>query len=455
MIRRLLAALISVLLAPAAHAEAPAQSLDQLYQQAQQDLHQTREIDKQREARFLAAKNKQQALLKQAENALARERRRSERLKKAFDANRSRLDELQTKLKDRSGSLNELFGVVRQVAGDTSGILHGSLISAQYPGRGALTERLADRKALPDINDLKQLWLTLLQQMTQSGEVVTFQAPVVMPGGTSQARSVTRVGPFDAFAGGRYLKYLPADHTLVEFGRQPGRGYNELAAALEKASGGYHTVGIDPSRGAILTALVQSPDLGERIAQGRQIGYITLALGAVGLVLALERIGYLSWVGRKVRRQLGRPEADTANPLGRVLTVYESNRNQDVETLQHKLDEAILKELPRIERGVNALAVIAAIAPMLGLLGTVTGMIKTFQSITLFGSGDPRYLSGGISQALVTTEIGLVVAIPLILLHSVVNARGNRIVQVLDEQSAGLIAVRAEEREDEQPRVAG
>ncbi len=175
----------------------------------------------------------------------------------------------------------------------------------------------------------------------------------------------------------------------------------------------------------------------------------------MGLLLALERIGYLTWVGRKVRRQVGNREADTANPLGRVLTVYESNRRQDVETLQHKLDEAILKELPRIERGVNALAVIAAIAPMLGLLGTVTGMIQTFQSITLFGSGDPRYLSGGISQALVTTEIGLVVAIPLILLHSVVSARGNRIVQVLDEQSAGLIATRAEESEDEQLRLAG
>ena len=146
---------------------------------------------------------------------------------------------------------------------------------------------------------------------------------------------------------------------------------------------------------------------------------------------------------------------DGRNPLGRVLQVQQENRSQDVETLQHKLDEAILKELPGIERGINALAVIAAIAPMLGLLGTVTGMIQTFESITLFGSGDPRYLSGGISQALVTTEIGLVVAVPIILLHSVVSARGNRIVQVLDEQSAGLIAQRAEEREDERLRLVG
>jgi len=456
MIRRVWSVVvIGLLLIPSARADEPALSLDQLYQQAQQDLHNTRDIDKQREARFLAAKDKQQALLREAQQSLQQEKQRSEHLKNAFESNKALLDQLQDKLKERSASLGELFGVVRQVSSDTTGILHESLISAQYPGRDQFTGKLADSKALPSIQELEKLWLTLLQEMTESGKVVKFQAQVVMPGGEERTGTVTRVGPFDAFSGGRYLKYLQDGHKLVEFGRQPGRAYASMAATLEQAASGYHNVGVDPSRGAILTALVQSPSLWERIGQGKVIGYVTLAMGLAGLLLALERIGYLSWVGRAVQRQLGEKMPDGRNPLGRVLQVQQENRSQDVETLQHKLDEAILKELPGIERGINALAVIAAIAPMLGLLGTVTGMIQTFESITLFGSGDPRYLSGGISQALVTTEIGLVVAVPIILLHSVVSARGNRIVQVLDEQSAGLIAQRAEEREDERLRLVG
>jgi biopolymer transport protein ExbB len=448
-------ALISLLQLPAVRAEDTVQTLDQLYQQAQRALQNTRDIDKAREARFLADKDKQQALLQKAQQSLAREKQRSEQLKNTFESNKTRLDQLQAKLDERSASLGELFGVVRQVSSDATGILHESLISAQYPGRDAFTGKLADSKALPSIDELEKLWLTLLQEMTESGKVAKFSASVVQPGGEEVTQTVIRVGPFDAIAGGRYLKYLEDSHKLAEFGRQPGRGYEHMAATLEQAAGGYHQVGIDPSRGAILTALVQSPSLWERIGQGKAIGYATLALGLIGLLLALERIGYLTRVGRSVQRQLADKTPDTTNPLGRVLRVHEDNRGQDVETLQHKLDEAILKELPRIERGINALAVIAAIAPMLGLLGTVTGMIQTFESITLFGSGDPRYLSGGISQALVTTEIGLVVAVPIILLHSVVSARGNRIVQVLDEQSAGLIAQRAEEREDERVRMVG
>ncbi len=220
--RRLASALVGALLLPAAHAGAPAQSLDQLYQQAQQDLQQTRQIDKEREARFLAAKDKQQTLLKQAEQDLEQERRRGEQLKKTFDANNARIDKLQGRLKDRSASLDELFGVVRQVAGDTSGIVHGSLISAQYPGRDALPGRLAASKALPSIKELEQLWLTLLQQMTESGKVVKFQAPVVMPGGAAQTRSVTRGGALRCLRR-RALSQVPAGRSQTGAVRPPAR----------------------------------------------------------------------------------------------------------------------------------------------------------------------------------------------------------------------------------------
>jgi biopolymer transport protein ExbB len=144
-----------------------------------------------------------------------------------------------------------------------------------------------------------------------------------------------------------------------------------------------------------------------------------------------------------MQAQIGAPpRAD--NPLGRVLRVYEENQSADVEKLGLKLDEAILKETPALERGIMLLKVLSVVAPLLGLLGTVTGMIKTFQAITLFGTGDPKLMAGGISEALVTTVLGLVTAIPLLLLHSVVSTRSKNLVQVLDEQSVGLVAERAE-----------
>lgn len=133
------------------------------------------------------------------------------------------------------------------------------------------------------------------------------------------------------------------------------------------------------------------------------------------------------------------------NPLGRVLAVHESNRNADVETLELKIDEAILKEMPALERFLTLIKLIAAIAPLMGLLGTVTGMINTFQSMTLFGTGDPKLMAGGISQALVTTVLGITVALPTLFLHSIVNGMSQRVVHTIEEQSAGIIAVHAEQ----------
>jgi len=117
------------------------------------------------------------------------------------------------------------------------------------------------------------------------------------------------------------------------------------------------------------------------------------------------------------------------------------------ELLQLKLDEAVLAEIPALERGNSLIKLLAAIAPLLGLLGTVTGMILTFQAISLFGSGDPKLMAGGISQALVTTVLGLVVAIPLLFSHSVIAYLSRSMIQRLDEQCAGVLARSAEERE--------
>ena len=162
------------------------------------------------------------------------------------------------------------------------------------------------------------------------------------------------------------------------------------------------------------------------------------------MLLAAWRFVVLTKVGRQVNAQLQSSTPSTENPLGRVLAVAGDNASTDTETLELKLNEAVLKEIPALENSLTLLKIIAAVAPLLGLLGTVTGMIITFQAITIFGAGDPKTMASGISSALITTVLGLIVAIPTLLAHTVVNGRAKRVIHVLEEQAAGIIARNAE-----------
>ncbi len=421
-------------------------TLDDLLRQAQENLKSSQQINLQREQEFLATKRLQKKKLKQAKHDLKQAEKSSKQLKNQYDKNEKRIAELKKRLADRSATLGEVFGVVHQVADDTAGLLHGSLVSTQVEDRQPILNKLTNSKALPSIKEMEKLWLVLLEEMTESGKVSRYEALVITGDGSETQKKVTRVGNFNAFSDGKYLRYLPESKRLVELAKQPSSRYQEMARELETNTSGVVTVGIDPSRGAILSAIVQTPSMQERIKQGGVIAYIILLVGVVALLIILERWLVLMVTTGKVNKQLKLDEANTNNPLGRILAVAHSVSNQDLETLQLKLDEAILKELPRIERGLSTIAIMAAIAPLLGLLGTVTGMIETFTSITLFGTGDPKYMSSGISQALVTTELGLAVAIPVIVFHSYLTSRGNRLIQILDEQSAGLVAISSEKK---------
>jgi biopolymer transport protein ExbB len=283
----------------------------------------------------------------------------------------------------------------------------------------------------------------LLEEMVQSGKVVSFLTRVVQPQGEQVEQEVTRIGAFNVVSHGNYLRYLPETGQLAVLGRQPERRYQQDAQALEEASHGYTAFGLDPSRGAILAALVQTPDIWERLEQGGLIGYIILALGGVTFILILERAVSLGREGRKIQAQLQDTTPNLDNALGRVLQVYSEApalATESLESLEAHLEEAVSKQIPKIERGLSVIGILAAVAPLLGLLGTVVGMIGTFQSIALFGAGDPRVMAGGISQALVTTQLGLTVAIPTILLHTILSNKSSRLIQILDEQTAGLLA---------------
>ncbi len=431
-------------------AEPPALSLEAILEKVRSEAEAAGAIDARREAEFLAEKSRREALLAEARAALREERQRGESLKSRFQANRQAIARLKKRLHEESGDLTELFGVARQSARDARGLLQDSLVSAEAPRRLAVLDQVADAKRLPSVESLRGLWLALLEEVVRSGQVNRFSTSVVNSAGEEVERGVVRVGTFVALSSeGRYLRYLPASQRLVELGRQPQQPVLALARAwLAAAPGEVAPLAVDPTRGELLAVLVRQPGAWARIQEGGVVAYLILVVGALALLIALERAWALWRIGVKVRRQKqcqDRPNGD--NPLGRILAAAQQ-RTLDAQALELKLEEAISRELPRLERGLPTIAILAAVAPLLGLLGTVAGMIDTFQAITLFGTNDPKYLSGGISQALVTTELGLAVAIPVLLIHAWLSGRGESLAQVLDQEAAGMVARRAEEGGD-------
>ena len=402
---------------------------------------------KKREAEFQARKAEQQQMLAQARAEQERLERESARLEEARRVNEEEIAKQLQMQRDRLGQLQELFGVLQQNAGDAKSIIKTSHITIDNEGRMAeidnLVAKAADASELPTIDEIRVWPAQMLLEAIGSGQVVTFDHEVSMTDGTNVVVPLTRVGDFALMSGDKYYT-LNNDGSVSELQRQPSGRFTSTVSTFTNAKSGLVGVGIDPTRGQLLNLEVEKPTIEERLDQGGVIGYITLGLGAIGVLMAVVQWLYLMVVKGKVRRQIQSDTVKTDNPLGRVLAVYENNKNVDVETLELKLDEAILKETPALERFLVLIKLISAVAPLFGLLGTVTGMIETFQAITLFGTGDPTMMASGISAALMTTVEGLVVAIPTLLLHAFVAGASKSVIHVLEEQSAGIIAVHAE-----------
>ncbi|MHC6647938.1 MotA/TolQ/ExbB proton channel family protein [Alteromonas sp. HB246098] len=425
-----------------------AMDLDALLKQLEEGQFAQSQQNKQRERDFQSQRAEQDRILRETREKRDQMLAQSEQLETQFEENEFKLADLNGALDTRLGSLKELFGVLQQIAGDTKNKFYNSVISAQIPGRADFLDQMAQdmgsSSKLASIEEIERVWFEMQREMTEAGKVTTFTTDVVEAGGEKVNKSVVRVGPFALVADGKYLDYNGVTGTVSELVRQPADRYMDSAAELQASNGELVQFGIDPTGGSILGLLVQAPNLKERVEQGGVVGYIILIVGAFGLLLALERLVTLTLTRMKVNKQLKSKEVNTNNPLGRVLKVRDEYPNADVEALELHLTEAILGEVPKLGRNLTIIKIISVVAPLMGLLGTVTGMINTFQAITLFGTGDPKLMAGGISTALVTTVLGLVVAIPMTLLYAMLNTRSKNIVYILQEQASGVIAERAE-----------
>tara|TARA_B100001245_G_scaffold210604_1_gene174815 strand:- start:354 stop:1718 length:1365 start_codon:yes stop_codon:yes gene_type:complete len=430
-------------------AQEDANSMNELLLQIEQGQARDSEEAKQREARFAAARNQQQKLLNDSRTERNRQEGISERLENTFAANQQKIVDAREALDKRLGALKELFGVLQTVSGDAITRFEGSLTNIQYPNRSQflvdLGSKMASASSLASIEEIEQLWYELQREITEQGKVVKFTTEYATADGERITDDIVRVGVFNIVFEDGYLQYDEQTGNVTELQRQPEQGkYTGSTEDMVDETEGYVPFGLDVTRGGILSLLVESPTIGERIEQGGIVGYCIIALGFIGLGIAIWRWFALTTDGRKVSAQLKRDTASTDNPLGRVLTAYEMNTKADTETMELKLSEAALKEMPELTKGLLFIKVIAAVAPLMGLLGTVTGMIKTFQVITLYGAGDPKLMAGGISQALMTTVLGLCVAIPMVLLHTLVSGQSRKIINILQSQSAGIVAQHSE-----------
>jgi len=279
-----------------------------------------------------------------------------------------------------------------------------------------------------------------------------FHTPIAVADGSGVEAEVVRVGAFIAVADGQYLLYKPEVQALAVLPRQPPGWLVGLAENVDGAQNGHVRAALDPSRGVLLSLYVQRPNWIERIERGELVVYIIMFVGILGSILAVIQFFYLLWIRFKVRRQLRNLDEPTLdNPLGRVLSTFEGDAEsaeEEAEIIELRISEAVLREVPRLERFQAFLRLAVAAGPLLGLVGTVVGMIITFQAITESGTSDPRLMAHGIGQAMIATVTGLGIAIPLLFVNAGLAGMSRSMVQIMDEQSTGLLAERLERSRD-------
>jgi len=424
---------------PSALAQSETQTLEDVLRTMQQERAQVAQENREREERFRRQQADREQELRRVRNQVAAAEDEAARLESLRNELDREIEELSAQLNERQGEFGELFGVARAAAADLNEQLSDSLISTQFQGRGEGLTAMAEADSLPTIDELENLWFTMLQEIGEQGKVVRYGATVIGNDNRSQSEEVVRIGPFTAFTDQGYL--VNNNEALRYLARQPGGGAVAAAERVYEHSGQGVVEGmIDPSLGSLLGLVVETPTLRERVDQGGWIGYAIIVVAFFGILLAVYRWAMLMITSMRVRAQMGSSEPSSSNPLGRIMGVYQKYRNEDLDTLQLHLDDAVLKEIPKLERGLNLVKVLAAATPLMGLLGTVIGMIVTFQAITLFGTGDPKLMAGGISQALITTVLGLIAAVPLLLLHAFAAGASRRLSQTLEEQSVSFVA---------------
>ncbi|MDC1138922.1 MotA/TolQ/ExbB proton channel family protein [Gammaproteobacteria bacterium] len=430
--------------------QSQALSLDELLELVKAGKFAENEEATKRENRFNKEKNRQQTLLANAKAERKKLEAIATSLEATFEANDAKLTLLEDQLKTRLGSLYETFGHLQGVASDTEDYFKTAITSGQF-GKdreeflGDLSKKMGEGVSVATIEEIEELWYELSRELVASGTVERFQATVIDNDGESSVEDVVRIGNFNAVAEGQYLTYLSKRGAYETLPRQPGR-YLDGTYDIFDVDSGFVQFAVDPTGpqgGALLVNLISLPSFFEQIQYGRITGYTIILLFLIAIGVFGWRFYALFTINGAVKKQAA-GESAAENPLSRIFAVADQNKT-DTETLELKLAEQILIERAEIDQYIWVVRLISVISPLLGLFGTIIGMINTFQAITLFGTGDPKTMAGGISEALVTTMLGLMCAIPATFMAAALSNYSKGILAILEEQSTGMVAARAEE----------
>ncbi|HFC9209058.1 MotA/TolQ/ExbB proton channel family protein [Vibrio cholerae] len=428
---------------PFAFASVANASTNSLVQQATQEKAQQQQHNQQREAGFVQTAQELQAAKAELLAERNRLQKEADQLSSQFSDNENTLARLEETLRLETGSLGEMFGVVRQNAKELQSELDQSVTGVEPRAHQQSIDDVVAAKTLPSMAQLRGLWQAMSEEIRASGQVQTTEIQWLNGQGETQTVPALRLGSLGLISEQGYVKWDNARQQALSYQQLPS-DFPTFSHIRTLVDGDVVTMKVDPSRGVLLEQLALTPTLSQRLQAGGVIGNVILVLLGVGLIIALYRGAILATLRQKIKAQLKKPEQPGNNPLGRILAVYNKEQQRSVEALELRLLEAVVDEQNHLETGLSMLKLLAALAPMLGLLGTVTGMIETFQVITQFGNGDPKVMAGGISMALVTTVEGLIAAIPLLLAHNILSAQAEAIRNILEKQGIGLVAQQAE-----------
>ena len=387
--------------------------------------------DKVRLDKFVKLVSEREKLLQEAKNQLAAEQRRNKRLEETFETNEKTLAELEDSLQIKVGVLGELFGVTRQFAGELLASSENDVSFYEFTERPEILRRVGAKK-IHNLQDFESLWLSYFDQMVAGSEIKTFKSSITLPNGENTSGEVTRYGLFNAVYNNKYLEPEQSLNSFQLLTNQPESKITRSLRRHAKASD-YRTVSIDPTRGFLLSLYLDKPGWFERIAQGKSIGFIIVLIGLSGLIFASYKLYLLSIYTKEIA-----DENNSESIIYRMNSV--SSKDLSPESKENVMDELIINYSSKVDWGNNWIKFFAAVAPLLGLLGTVIGMIETFQAITLFGTGDPKQMAGGISQALVTTMLGLIVAAPLLGFYTYLSEKSSSIVQFFEEKASYILS---------------
>jgi len=446
--------------APAEDPFASAQSPEELMQLIiQRRAEEQAEIDRLAAEYRAAPASQQQTMLQQAQARRNAAQQRVDATQEVFAANDEEIVAANLALLEagEASQLSQIGALARQAAAEAHDILEQSLITSQFAGtsdrsadREAFLTEFGDARSLPTIAELERLWYEAQREMTAMGEVASYTATIAEANGAPLQARIVRIGPFSATTDGNFLTYSIELETLGKLPRPLPARFTERARAFEQTTSGYSWAVFDPTRGVMLDLYVERPTLMERIELGEWVGYIIIVVGLAGTLMFLYQLVVLVSVRIQLRSQLKNLDVPKPNnPLGRVLLAFKGDKNnieEEADVAELRISEAMLREIPRLERFQSFLRLGVAAGPLLGLIGTVVGMIITFQSITETGSSDPRLMATGIGQAMIATVLGLGIAIPLLFANALLASMSKGVVQILEEQSAGILAESIEKK---------